>query len=195
MIVIFDFDNTLVRLNVDWDSVRSELKEIAKSENIVHDPDMRIIPLTNFLAPWLKPKIDLLFENKEASAVKNNDYVVFKKMVELARRLHSEGHILAIVSGNCNSTLEAVLRQVSIDDCFSIIIGRDMVRLTKPDPEGILIVMERLGANAIYIGDSDVDVIASEKAGIPHFRVSDPENDPEKIIRLIHNHSQASRKD
>lgn len=194
MIAIFDFDSTLVRLNVDWSTVKKEIIEYAISNHIDFDKFLTIIPLTNMLAPKMKGQIDEIFYKYEFEAVKKQDYVVFQSMMALIKELHKNGIKLAIVSGNCKSTIEKILKNKKVLDKFDIVVGRDQVKLTKPDPEGIIFVLKSMGNNAIYIGDSEVDVAASKKAGIPCFRVIDPEKDPEKIIKLIRNLQNDSHK-
>ena len=50
---------------------------------------------------------------------------------------------------------------------MDVVIGLDDVKVTKPDPEGIVKAMELLGVKkAVYIGDNITDIQAGKNAGI-----------------------------
>ena len=56
-----------------------------------------------------------------------------------------------------------------MQDYVNIIIGADSVKNVKPSPEGLEKAIKILGAemkNVLYVGDSEVDAEAAEKAGI-----------------------------
>ena len=78
------------------------------------------------------------------------------------------GIALGIVSGARPEVLD-ILREDGILDRFdTVILGADVAR-RKPDPEGILECLRRLGIApdaAIYVGDSAVDIQASRAAGV-----------------------------
>lgn len=55
------------------------------------------------------------------------------------------------------------------DDWFDIIIGGEDVTHHKPDPEGLLLAIDRLKAcpeEVLYIGDSTVDAGTAAAAGV-----------------------------
>ena len=58
---------------------------------------------------------------------------------------------------------------MDIEDIFEVIIGIDDVVNIKPDPEPILLALERLGASkeeALMIGDNSHDIEGGHNAGV-----------------------------
>ena len=83
--------------------------------------------------------------------------------------LAEEGYDLGIVSSRLRSSSESWLRQMELDHCFKVIIGRDNVENNKPDPEGIVAAGKRLKRghdSCIYVGDSINDVEMGKAAGV-----------------------------
>ncbi|MDR7317816.1 phosphoglycolate phosphatase-like HAD superfamily hydrolase [Brevibacillus nitrificans] len=69
------------------------------------------------------------------------------------------------------------MREWKLDGYFEIVITGDDVSDPKPHPEGILLAMQKLGADpreTIYVGDSDDDVIAGRAAGLQTVGVNWP---------------------
>ena len=53
--------------------------------------------------------------------------------------------------------------------CFDPVIGDSPDRERKPSPASVLLAMERSGVSkdeTVYIGDSDVDLLTAENAGV-----------------------------
>ncbi|WP_424007176.1 HAD family hydrolase [Haloferax denitrificans] len=80
-------------------------------------------------------------------------------------------HPLAVVSNNQHATIEHILDVFDIGDRFEVAYGRDPTvegaRVKKPDPHYIQRAMGELGVDsALYVGDSNVDVVAADRAGI-----------------------------
>jgi phosphoglycolate phosphatase-like HAD superfamily hydrolase len=86
---------------------------------------------------------------------------------------------LGVVSSNQHRTVEHVLDTHDLDGLFSVVYGRepslDAVRRTKPSPYYIERALRDLGLavdeggagdTALYVGDSNVDVLAANRAGI-----------------------------
>lgn len=84
-------------------------------------------------------------------------------------QLRNAGFQLGIVTGKGSRSAEISLREWKLDGYFDIVITGDDVTDPKPHPEGILLAMQKLGADpreTIYVGDSDADVIAGRAAGL-----------------------------
>jgi HAD superfamily hydrolase (TIGR01509 family) len=75
---------------------------------------------------------------------------------------------LAVVSGAVRSEVETVLRAASLD-VFDVIVSAEDVTRGKPDPQGYLLALERLGlkaADAVAIEDAPPGVAAAKEAGL-----------------------------
>ena len=61
------------------------------------------------------------------------------------------------------------LEAFRLRDSFDAVIGGDDVLNVKPDPEGILLALERMGISAsesMMVGDSAADMLAGKRAGV-----------------------------
>lgn len=79
----------------------------------------------------------------------------------------SRNHRLAVLSSSSASSVSKSLE--SISKHLDLIIGLENVSNIKPDPEGVEIIVKKLGANSsetMIIGDAPVDIIAGKRAGI-----------------------------
>ena len=82
----------------------------------------------------------------------------------------AEGRRLGIVTAKRRATVElAFARAAARARCFEVVVGADDTERHKPDPEPLLLALERLGARpaeAAYVGDSPFDVQAAQAAGV-----------------------------
>lgn len=116
--------------------------------------------------------------------VSNHDQMVklFPGVKELITTLHRKKYKLAIVSSKKDDLVNHALEIFGIKDKFNIIIGAEMVKKHKPDPEGILLAIKELDAkHACYVGDTVNDMIAAQRAGIKCVAAM-YSADPEKMI-------------
>ena len=95
--------------------------------------------------------------------------VLFPGISGLLERIRSSGRQLALMTGVERAIMESTLDMFELQPYFDELRAVDDVRNTKPDPEGILLVLARIKADpkrSIYIGDRPVDIIAGRRAGV-----------------------------
>jgi HAD superfamily hydrolase (TIGR01549 family) len=78
---------------------------------------------------------------------------------------------LGLVSNNQHATVEFLLAYHGLDERFDVAIGRrptlEGAASQKPEPHYIVRALDRLGVSgALYVGDSETDVVAAHRAGI-----------------------------
>ena len=132
------------------------------------------------------------------------DTKLFNGIPELLSTLKDRQIPLGLVTGRHARDLNIMLDVYQLQPHFSIMVTDDQVSAPKPNPEGILKATSHLGIlpqNALYIGDSPMDIEAAHRAGStsiaviwdphanqqalaekqPHFTVSDPS----EILRIF----------
>jgi phosphoglycolate phosphatase len=88
--------------------------------------------------------------------------------------LKAQGYALGIVSTKFRYRIETILRLEDFLHPFDVIVGGEDVTAQKPDPEGLMLALHKLGASpgdSVYVGDSVVDAQTAERVGTPFFAV------------------------
>ncbi|WP_178916327.1 HAD-IA family hydrolase [Natronomonas gomsonensis] len=103
-----------------------------------------------------------------------------------------------VVSNNHHSTIEFVLEFFEFGDTFDTYYGREKtvesLDLKKPNTHYVERALDDLGgASALYVGDSESDVLAAHRAGLdsaflrrPHCRNVDLSVDPTYELETLH---------
>ncbi len=99
---------------------------------------------------------------------------IYPGILELLRRLRAAGVRTAVVSNKADYAVQALA-----DECFPGLFDaaageKDGVR-RKPAPDGVLAVLAALGvppSEAVYVGDSEVDIETARNAGLPCISVT-----------------------
>jgi HAD superfamily hydrolase (TIGR01509 family) len=88
---------------------------------------------------------------------------------EMLDQLRTRGFRLGVVTGKGRAAWDITATQVNLGE-FELVVTDEEVAAPKPDPEGLIKALDRLGTQAkevIYVGDSRVDAEAAQRAGIP----------------------------
>lgn len=98
-----------------------------------------------------------------------------KEIIELLLLLKTLHIKIGIFTGKARRSLDISLKALNMDRMFDVIVTGDDVVKPKPDPEGLLKAVNLLKVDkndAVFIGDTDADIIAGKKAGITTIGVS-----------------------
>lgn len=179
--VVFDFDLTLV------DSLAGFVECHAyASRGLGFDPPAAAavartigtpLPEVFHLLHGSEPEGELEYLSlyqKRADEVMTRLTVFLDGAPETIRLLREAGIPLGIVSQKRRYRVEEVLRRERLLDAFEAIIGADDAPAFKPDPRGLLLAIERLGAappDALYVGDTVIDAETACRAGVPFVAV------------------------
>ncbi|MBO0588939.1 pyrophosphatase PpaX [Sporosarcina sp. E16_8] len=93
----------------------------------------------------------------------------FDGVSETMKLLKAAGMKMAIVSTKRKDMVMKGLGLLDVEGVFDVIVAMEDVTKTKPDPEPILLALERLGATAdeaLMIGDNYHDIEGGKNAGV-----------------------------
>lgn len=94
-------------------------------------------------------------------------------IVPMLDELKRRGFPMAIVSNKADPMVE-ILRNVYFSEQIPVAVGESAEVARKPAPDMVFAAMKKLGCaaeDAVYIGDSEVDVLTAKNAGLPCFSV------------------------
>lgn len=124
------------------------------------------------------PQFDEVFEAFRAHyAVHSNDCTcAYPGVPELLTKLKEAGAPMAIVSNKLDAAVKQ-LNEIYFKDYISVAIGENEAAgvKKKPAPDTVYAALRELGVspeNAIYVGDSEVDIATAKNAGIPCMSVT-----------------------
>ena len=82
------------------------------------------------------------------------------------------------IATNRTNTMAHVLEEHGLTDAFDKVVTASDVRRAKPDPEQLLVILDHFGiapTQMLYVGDSQLDAMAAEQAGVPFVAFDNPE--------------------
>jgi pyrophosphatase PpaX len=171
--VIFDFDGTLYKINVDWKDLKDKLYRKAAEMGLQGTfGSLRELYTLSSDHPVIKTELIRIQTGVEMKGMKDSNGIM--QGIKAARWRLSRGMGCSICSSNTGSTLAEMVGNWGFDP----IIALDDVSQPKPDPEGLLRIINGLEGSpddVIMVGNSEFDSQAAEQAGIEYIDVSDME--------------------
>ena len=173
-VLLFDYDGTL---NNSVEANFHAFQGVAKEFNLPS------ITFEQFL-DWYSPNWYMVYEKmgvpadswKRADEIWLRHYgqgssTLFPDSVETLRALKLMGCKVGLVTGGTRNRVEKELNMRGIHDLFDVIVyGSDVTREElKPSPLQIEMALEHLQERreeAVYVGDTPIDVLAGKKAGV-----------------------------
>ena len=174
-LIVYDFDGTLV----------DTLFDIADAVNL----SLNELGLRTLSRATIRKYVGKGVERLMAQSIDGTGYTDLPRAVELFRRHYSENlmnhtrfypsgrEILdnfrdkkqAICSNKPEDFVRRILESLKSLDYFDAILGGDSVESKKPDPEGLLHLLDRFQCSpemAVLVGDSLVDIETGKRAGV-----------------------------
>jgi phosphoglycolate phosphatase len=180
--ILFDFDYTLADSSEGViECVRFALRELGLPSVLPEAACQTIgLSLSDTLLKLAGPEhadrrteFARLFVQR-ADQIMADKTVLLETVPDTIRLLKGRGMALGIVSTKYRRRIEAILRRESLLRPFDVIVGGEDVSRHKPDPEGLLLAMDRLSSSpedTLYVGDSAADAEAAQRAAIPFVAV------------------------
>ena len=179
-IIVFDLDGTIVRLVADWHSLFKALSARFTEKNretinlksisailskVVEKGDVEELQLNfNLIRQYELENITSNEPIKEIIYFINN-----KELFGVSPNIK-----LAVFSLNTRSTILKSLEMAGILDKFEFFVGREDVRKWKPEPDGLLKILDYFDVNSedmIYFGDLEKDLLAGANAGVESYYI------------------------
>lgn len=94
---------------------------------------------------------------------------LYEGFEELMRTLHERGVSMSIVSNKPEAITKIIVEKLGVAKYFTRVIGPESVTRMKPDPEGLFMCLDAMGAGpeeAVMVGDSYTDIQAGKAAGM-----------------------------
>ncbi|MCT0129142.1 phosphoglycolate phosphatase [Proteus mirabilis] len=110
-----------------------------------------------------------LFDECYANSVKTGSNL-FPHVKETLEKLASYSLSLGIVTNKPTPFIQPLLKQLGIDNDFSLVLGGDDVKQKKPHPAPLYLTMGTFGVKKeelLFVGDSRNDIIAAQAAQCP----------------------------
>ena len=174
-VYLFDLDGTLI------DSVELILKSFHHTreqhfgDRLPDEYYLRILGLTlrdTFKRMAETPEaVEAMVKTYVAHNLDHHDAMVrpYPGVVDVIRELVRRGARLGLVTSKLHDNARRGLRVAGIEDAFEVVIGAEDVTRGKPDPEPVLLALDRLGAAAaetLFAGDSPHDIESGRHAGV-----------------------------
>jgi len=169
-LLIFDLDDTLIHSNIDYGSMKKSILTFFENQgdSVSH---LRIKDLLELLKsfPDKLQKAYEIIETLESEASKTAQPISdAEKIPDL---LHETRLKAVILTNNSSKSIDQYLQNTQLQYLKEIgpIITRNDVSAMKPDPAGLIYIVNRFNVSkdeVLFIGDSYVDAEAALKAGI-----------------------------
>jgi phosphoglycolate phosphatase len=175
--IIFDFDGTLAKLNIDFRKMREAIAALICSYGIAKDQ-----LYTDLVLEMIDAAFEILKQHSERQAkkffneanaiVKNIEIKaayngeLFDHSRKLLDSLKSQDISCGIITRNCAKAVKIIFPDI-LSNC-SVLICRDDVNNVKPHPEHLNMALKELGGsakNTLMIGDHPLDIKTGLNAG------------------------------
>ena len=172
-VVLFDLDGTVIDSGA---IILASMRHAAREVLGVEVPDEQLMAAVG--GPGLEAQMQALSPDRADELVTvyrahneplHDELVCCAGMDEVLVQLKDEGRRLGIVTAKRRQTVELAFARIPIEHLFETVVGGDETKKHKPDPEPLLLALERLGAapgDAVYVGDAPFDVKAAKAAGL-----------------------------
>jgi phosphoglycolate phosphatase len=170
---VFDLDHTLVRTPLDLAAMALEMRALLERRcgPLPARPDRyRVGELLQWCqthAPDAeKPLWEIALDHERRAMAVASLEPGAREAVEGAR---AAGFATAVWTNNARNICADALARFELSAALDLIVTRDEMRALKPDPDGWRVIAEYFGVHrdAVVVGDSWVDGVAAQAAGIP----------------------------
>ncbi|OED36971.1 hypothetical protein AB834_02395 [PVC group bacterium (ex Bugula neritina AB1)] len=169
----FDFDRTLVEMQVDWGMVWDEVFKLFKENSWELSEGLGLHESIDEAASKYDVRVKKHFHD---ILQKYESGCSFTRNIPLLAVLEKSSVPWAIFSNNCKGTILSILETLDLSP--SIIVAYEDVQTCKPSSEGLELILKHFSIESepeklIFVGDKVTDKKAADSADVPFFYVQD----------------------
>ncbi len=131
------------------------------------------------------PQALTLFRKKYEEVFRAHTHLL-PDVSEVVENLRGRGIQLAVATNKLGRFSRAIFEHFGMGKMFAVILGDGDVSQNKPDPEILYLAMDKMGVRkeeAVFVGDSVIDIQAGKNAGIRVFAVPTGNTGREELVR------------
>jgi phosphoglycolate phosphatase len=173
--VIFDLDGTLANFNLDYKTLRAEVRSYLMRTGV----PTSLLNVNESIFEMLK-KAEIFIKNNSKSAetfeeVRSQSFAIAEKyemeaasttsLISGANETLKDLKRMNLKMGLCTTSSEKaanyILQRFKIDDFFKVMVPRNKVKYVKPHTEQFELALKTLGVRpqaTVIVGDSNVDM-------------------------------------
>lgn len=172
--ILFDLDGTIIDTNELIIATFLNVLEGKTLEPFTRDtiiPNMGRPLVEQLLMFSGRAEVDDLVQAYREYNFRMHDELVreFSYVREAMEKLQANGVRMGVVTSKVRLTTEKGLKLFGLDRYMDVVVTVDDVVQPKPDPEGIRLAMQAIGAvpeETLMVGDSQYDILAAQNAGV-----------------------------
>ena len=190
-VIVFDLDGTIVKLRANWHALKDVLSQRYAEKN---DEQCEFESISECLSK--------LVENGDEDELQENFKIIrqyeleniieteiIPEVVDFIKHQEKFGVMstvkIAVLSLNTRQTIIESLKIAGISDYVEKVIGREDVRSWKPEPEGLIKLINYFSvspSDLIFFGDMKKDLKAGEAANVDSYYI-------DELIKLVRNYT------
>lgn len=175
--VLFDFDGTLMDTNdiimKSWQHTFRTIEGKERPKELILETYGEPLELTmrKFFPDFGKTAIHEAIDTYRGYQVHHYKELIhmFPGTEQLVRTLKRKDYKVALVTSRLRNSTESGLEKFGLLDQFDYIVTADDTEKHKPDPEPVLIALDKLNSRppeAVMVGDSMFDILCAQNAGV-----------------------------
>ncbi|TFG19603.1 MAG: HAD family hydrolase [Promethearchaeota archaeon] len=181
-IIVFDLDGTIVKLKANWHSLKDLL---SKRYSEINSESCSFSSISNCLSKIVeKGDTKELKENfkiiRQYELENITETEIIPEIVNFIKNKEKFGISkevrMVVFSLNTRQTINESLKIAGISKNIDKIIGREDVRNWKPEPDGLIKIMQYYSVSpdkVVFFGDMEKDLKAGEAAKVDSYYVND----------------------
>ena len=176
--IIFDYDNTIARIPIDWKAARIEFRSYLKKEfpALEIKEGLRIDEMEYLAMSTFADSADKIYAYRSVLEKQyDHQHIPISKTIEFIRDFDRNAIQLFVVSNNLKETVVSGLQDIKLLHVFTEIVGVDTTKYPKPYIQSAEYLKNKYDINfetTAMVGDSiETDGKYSERLGMAFINI------------------------